>query len=191
MVVTKRFNRSELSEIEDQDNTVQYDFLNYRYFPPTGKYPMETRSDRLGDGAYASKRGSRAHGAWDVVATPGQSIYAPITGKVSSIANWTEPVPGKRTTAIRIIGTGNYDGQEFRLGYTVLDPGLEGTTVKRGSKIGTHQANQVELYTERNILNKDMVPHVHIDIKKTKENSLYGRDFASYDPYYLTWSNLT
>jgi len=91
-------------------------------------------ADPLGDGAFGSSRsgGARSHKGVDVLATPGQNIFAPISGTVTRY-----PFPyadDKRYTGIEIKNT-DYLVKMFYIAPTVPI----GNHVDAGQKIATAQ----------------------------------------------------
>ena len=119
---------------------------------PIFRYPLGTsrkiRRDKSGDGSFGAKRGYRIHKAIDLKASPGDTVYAPIAGKLAYKPLFNNR-NGKGGGYLIIEGTnegGNQDYSKWRfaLGYATIDPKLlelfkEGENsikVQRGTVIG-------------------------------------------------------
>jgi hypothetical protein len=125
---------------------------------------LSTRSDGQGDGNWlASRRNSdgskRFHTGWDVLASPGQIVTAPIDGQVFKNLNFGahgHPVIG-------ILGTGDYNGYIVLLGYCDW-PGKVVPTAKKGDIIGKVVDLSKPYGSKPSAYPKDMNNHVHIKI---------------------------
>lgn len=118
---------------------------------PTGS--NEIRVDAHGDGNYKTPRGDgRTHNGLDLVCVPGQSIVAPISGKIVREAY---PYAGDlRWSGCLIV---NRD-EEVKMFYMRLLRGMVGREVDEGDEIGWAQ-NIANKYTP------DMIPHIHLEYK--------------------------
>lgn len=113
------------------------------------RYPLgskrKVRSDKAGDGSFFAPRGRRIHHAVDYEADGGDTVYAPIDGKLAY-----KPVfnnrNGKGGGYLIIEGTGDYSKWRFALGYATIrkemlevmqSEGENSMDVARGQKIGT------------------------------------------------------
>lgn len=109
--------------------------------------------DPLGDGAFGANRsGGRKHKGIDIVAKPGETIFSPITGKVTRF-----PIPysdDSRYTGIEITNS------TYRIMIFYMKPNISiGSTVIAGQSIGVAQ----------NISAKhglSMKNHVHYEVYK-------------------------
>jgi len=132
---------------------VLYAFTTRRLFLPITKNQRYRGKDGFGSGAYLSSRdgSNRAHQGVDIVATPGQAIYSPITGKVTRI---TYPYANDLTyTGLEIIN------DDYKVKIFYIAPTLAiGSQVSAGQKIAVAQ----------NISGKygsTMINHVHIEVR--------------------------
>lgn len=115
---------------------------------PTGK---GVRSDPQGDGHFTAPRGWRCHTGVDFVCTPGQQVYAPITGHARRLVR---PYSNDdRFSGLEITS------DLFIVHVLYIEPfrGLLGKGVKAGDVIG-HAQNIVEKY------GGSMCPHVHVNV---------------------------
>lgn len=120
---------------EDASETI-YDAVSKPDDELTLKSPvghMSVRNDKQGGGHYMSWRDNktRRHKGLDLLAEPGDNVFACFDGVVSIIPEWSRKLPG-----IFILGTGDYDGYTASLGYCKLNAGLAGKTVSKGDNIG-------------------------------------------------------
>lgn len=103
-----------------------------------------------GCGSFGASRGARKHNGLDIVTTPGQTIYAPISGKVTRF-----PFPYSSDlsyTGIEIVNE-VYKVKIFYMKATVSI----GAQVKQGQQIGISQ-NIAAKYSSQ------MTNHVHIEV---------------------------
>lgn len=173
-IVSSRKPTNDLPPVPARDREF---YLGLGYSNPLGKGAvLRTRNDETGGGTYLASRGLRLHLGWDILAQPNFSVFSPIEGKVYRINVWTEPKHSPvALTAIKILGTGEYLGQVWRLGYTVLDPNIsEGQLVSSGQRIGK-VLNMAKAYSG------SMKNHLHIDVKRSTTN------FAGLDPSILKY----
>lgn len=111
---------------------------------------LQRGCDPLGCGHFGASRGSRKHNGVDIIATPGESIFAPITGKVSRIA-----YPYANDTnykGIEIIGA------DYKIKMFYLAPSVAvGSVVMAGQVIGVAQNISAKH-------GQSMVNHVHLEV---------------------------
>ena len=180
MVVLGKESNQTLPEVEEEEPEVVEEEKTLVYKNPLGNLPLQLREDSQGSGRYNAprKRGedgsvSVIHAAWDVLASAGTPVYSPIDGKVEPIPVWTSPLNAPAPlTAIRVIGTGDYTGQQWRLGYTkILDKfnSVFGGTVTKGQQVG----NVIEMAS---FYGFGMKNHLHIDIKRSTDSEFKGKD---------------
>ncbi|MUV03166.1 peptidoglycan DD-metalloendopeptidase family protein [Flavobacterium rakeshii] len=109
--------------------------------------------DPLGCGSFGARRGTHTHQGIDIIATPGEDIYSPITGKVTRIAY---PYASDLSyTGVEIVNE-KYKVKMFYMSPTVAIPSV----VTAGNKIGVAQ----------NISAKHgaaMTNHVHIEVRNS------------------------
>lgn len=173
-IVSSRKPTNDLPPVPARDREF---YLGLDYSNPLGKGAvLRTRNDETGGGTYLASRGLRLHLGWDILAQPNFSVYSPIEGKVYRIDVWTEPKHSPvALTAIKVLGTGKYLGQVWRLGYTVLDPNIsEGQLVSSGQRIGK-VLNMAKAYSG------SMKNHLHVDVKRSTTS------FAGLDPSTLKY----
>lgn len=179
IILDKKFEQKPLLEVEEESEVVEEE-KTLVYKNPLGNLPLQLREDSQGSGRYNAprKRGedgsvSVIHAAWDVLASAGTPVYSPIDGKVEPIPVWTSPLNAPAPlTAIRVIGTGDYTGQQWRLGYTkILDKfnSVFGGTVTKGQQVG----NVIEMAS---FYGFGMKNHLHIDIKRSTDSEFKGKD---------------
>lgn len=114
---------------------------------------LVVRMDSAGDGRYGAKRGSRAHTGVDYVCTPGEPVLSPVAGTIT-----------KRGFAYgddlkwRIVDIRANDGFLHRLFY--VDPLLD-----VGTQVTMFQAVGVAQDISKRYPNREMLPHVHYEIK--------------------------
>ena len=121
------------------------------------------RNDRLGQGKFGASRGNRLHNGIDISTRIGQSIYAPITGKLKS----TKANSSSKLTGFRIEGENDPDGMDYT-GYRallfynqrLLDVELN-TTVKAGQRIAT----QLDLTETSGDYSAAVTDHVHFRLQ--------------------------
>ena len=114
---------------------------------PTGQ---KVRNDVKGMGSYGTSRGDRIHEGTDYLCTPGQSVVAPISGKVTRLAY---PYNDRSYGGLVIQGS----SLAIKLFYIQPNSGIVGREVKQGEAIATAQD-----ISERYSIG--MKPHVHLEI---------------------------
>ena len=121
------------------------------------------RNDKLGQGKFGASRGSRLHNGIDISTRIGQSIYAPITGKISS----TKANSASKLTGFRIEGENDPEGMDYT-GYRALlfynqrlTDVKSGTTVKAGQRIAT----QLDLTETSGDYSAAVTDHVHFRLQ--------------------------
>ena len=121
------------------------------------------RVDRAGDGHYGASRnqGRRTHRGVDYICSPGQSIVAPITGRIIREA-W--PYAKDRRYTGFLIRNGIL---EIKVFYCKLLPGMVGRSVNRGDDIAVAQ-NIAQKYKG------GMIPHVHLEITNINPELFMG-----------------
>ncbi|QEE49636.1 M23 family metallopeptidase [Flavobacterium alkalisoli] len=107
--------------------------------------------DPLGCGHFGAPRGTRTHQGIDIIATPGQDILSPITGKVNRIAYpYASDMSYKRL---------EIENEQYTVKIFYIAPAVPvGSVVMAGSKIAVAQ----------NISAKhgaSMINHVHIEVR--------------------------
>ena len=103
-----------------------------------------------GCGSFGASRGARKHNGLDIVTTPGQIIYAPISGKVT---RFPFPYAGDLTyTGIEIVN----DLYKVKIFYMKASVSI-GSKVVQGQQIGVSQ-NIAAKYSPQ------MTNHVHIEV---------------------------
>jgi murein DD-endopeptidase MepM/ murein hydrolase activator NlpD len=103
-----------------------------------------------GCGSFGASRGDRKHNGLDIVTTPGQTIFSPISGKVT---RFPYPYAGDLNyTGIEIINS-SYKVKIFYMKSTVAI----GTQVTKGQAIGVSQNIAAKYSTQ-------MTNHVHIEV---------------------------
>lgn len=117
---------------------------------PTGQ---GIRSDPAGSGEYGARRsgGRRKHRGIDLLCDPGQSIKAPISGKI--IRGARPYAKDARYHGFLIRGA----EMEIKIFYCKLLPGMIGKTVRRGQVVAV-----AEDVTKKH--GGGMLPHVHLEI---------------------------
>jgi murein DD-endopeptidase MepM/ murein hydrolase activator NlpD len=120
---------------------------------PTGK---GIRSDHYGKGHYGAKRGRRAHRGTDYLATPGQDVFAPISGNIVRVAY---PYDDKSYSGLVIAN------QHMAVKLFYLVPSVtSGHHVNKGDVIGFAQ-DISERYPPPNDKKwMIMEPHIHVEI---------------------------
>ena len=120
---------------------------------PTGRNEIR-QPDNHGQGYYGAKRGDRKHKGIDLVCSPGQVIFSPITGVVIREA---KPYAGMEYSGLLIQGT----NIEIKMFYFEPDPrffGRESTQhVQAGQPVGIAQKIS-DRYT-------GMTDHIHLQIE--------------------------
>lgn len=117
--------------------------------------PMTVRVDAGGNGHYGSGRIGHTHQGTDVVCRPGQSIYAPFSGKVTR-----EAIPYPDDTRWRgMVTVSDALNYECKLFYCIPAAGIIGSSVERGQLIGYCQAIS-QKYTS------GVTDHIHIEIRQ-------------------------
>ena len=121
-------------------------------FAKITKDNLDRGEDPLGDGSFGASRGNRKHKGIDIVASPGETIFSPITGKVTRF-----PIPyadDSRYTGIEITNS------TYRIMIFYMKANVSiGSTVIAGQSIGVAQ----------NISAKHgsaMKNHVHYEVYK-------------------------
>ena len=112
-------------------------------------------SDPFGNGTFGASRdgGTRSHNGVDVVATPGQAILSPISGKVVRIAY---PYATDHSYTGLVIENGSYTVKIFYITPTIAI----GSKVSAGQKIAVAQ-NLAAKYP-------GIINHVHIEVYDSK-----------------------
>lgn len=109
--------------------------------------------DKYGSGQYGSSRdkGTRIHNGIDIIAIPGEKIFAPFDGEIIR-----EAVPYSRDIYRGIVfkGSGEWAVHELKIFYV---EGLQSGKVKKGQEIGTVQDLTIKYPTITN--------HIHLEIK--------------------------
>lgn len=110
-----------------------------------------------GCGSFGASRGTRKHNGLDIITTPGQTIYSPISGKVT---RFPYPYSGDfNYTGIEIVNS-TYKVKIFYVKpKVVLD-----AQVKQGQEIATAQ-NISAKYSPQ------MTNHAHIEVYKKQDNN--------------------
>lgn len=115
---------------------------------PTGG---KLRSDSEGDGSYCAPRGTRLHKGKDYEAIRGQSVFAPIDGKIERFAR---PYADDINYSGLVI-----QGKHARIKMYYLTPVVEvGSFVKASAVVGFAQ-DISEKY------GSDMTPHIHLEFE--------------------------
>ena len=121
-------------------------------FAKITKKNLDRGCDPMGCGSFGASRGSRTHKGIDIVAAPGETIFSPITGKVTRF-----PIPyatDNRYNGIEITNS------TYRIMIFYMKPNVSiGTTVIAGQSIGIAQ----------NISAKhgsSMKNHIHFEVYK-------------------------
>ena len=121
---------------------------------------VERGIDSQGSGAFGAPRGERIHLGVDLVATPGEIVFAPISGFVvadkPAYNNGSKPHLRK----ITINGQGAYSTYKADLLYAKVDKSLfKGQTVQAGEPVGIMQ-DMASSY------NPGMTNHLHFSLKQ-------------------------
>ena len=109
---------------------------NSRFFPPLD--PLVRRgTDSFGSGSFGASRAGHAHKGQDYLGAPGQRVYAPIGGRVTTGAAYAD---GRFEYLRRVTITGD-NGERVSLMY-VLPGVVIGGQVEAGDVVGTLQTLQ-------------------------------------------------
>jgi hypothetical protein len=120
----------------------------YSIFNPTGG---RIRYDLKGSGYYHAPRGDREHQGVDYICEPGQSVFMPVTGKITRIAY---PYSyNKRFSGVHVVGS----WIELQMFYLRPDESLIGQIIEAGKIIGIAQ-DISKKYGDK------MDPHIHLQI---------------------------
>lgn len=107
-----------------------------RFFPPLD--PLARRgTDSFGSGHFGASRKGHTHKGQDYLGTPGQTVYAPIGGSVTTGAAYAD---GSNEYLRRVTITGD-NSERVSLMY-VLPSVVVGGRVEAGDKVGTLQSLQ-------------------------------------------------
>ncbi len=124
---------------------------NINLLSPTGQ-PFELRGcDPAGCGYFGAPRHGHIHQGLDIKINPGQTIYAPISGRVRTLYVY----PDSREMKGVEISRGRIKVKIF-----YLEPFVQnGSYVRAGDIIGKAQ-NVADYY-----LNPNMTPHLHVEVR--------------------------
>lgn len=140
------------------------------FFYPIVPSPV-LRNDDCGSGEFGASRGNRSHEGIDIVVTPGEPIYSPITGVV--IDRMVYPYPSDKSyEGIEIKGTGEHQDYWVKIFYVKPIAGIKGKTVSAGDVI----ANAQDISQKYDC---DMLAHAHLEVR------LYNTDLI--DPTALVF----
>jgi murein DD-endopeptidase MepM/ murein hydrolase activator NlpD len=132
----------------------------YRYFkgkknsivPPIRT--MKMRHDSAGHGTYGASRSGHAHNGIDVIVTPGETVYAPVTGTILRKA-----YPYKNYSKLEGFILKADNGDEWKFFYCQTTK--VGQRVTAGTPIATMQDVRIK-YPH----SPTMQPHLHFELKK-------------------------
>jgi len=92
--------------------------------------------DDWGSGGFGASRGNRPHLGLDLVVLPGEPVYAPIDMQITRISN---PYTNSVYTGIAFRSATDSTIFDGRLWYFTPEPGLVGSSVRKGEVIGMAQ----------------------------------------------------
>jgi len=182
-------------------------------------YPTEIgltqpRTTIVGAPQPGAPRGERKHQGWDIKTKAENAIYAPISGRVQWVSRFSvgkakfRGIVGSGNSGkpkfftkkdlrgggyLKVVGTGEYEGWEFKIGYTKpnnnYEPNME---VTKGQPIGkaldlnvintVRVGDQVHVYGGYDTTENDtdrMDPHLHVEARYN--GSIY--DMSQYDKW--------
>lgn len=115
-------------------------------------------TDAYGSGHHGASRGTRTHDGTDYIATPGQQIKAPLSGKITKISKpYSSGIDAHVLSGVEIVAS---NGTTCWIWYIQPSVNIVGTVVKAGtSTIGTAR-------TLKNRYKNGITDHVHVRIQK-------------------------
>lgn len=117
----------------------------------------EIRVDSLGDGHFEASRSGHVHQGVDLIVSPGQTVSAPISGKITRIAY---PYSGEwQWKGVEMEGDGEWSGFNIKIFYVDPFSNLIGARIERGFPIGTAQAISQKY-------GPAMKDHVHVELRR-------------------------
>ena len=126
------------------------------------------RMDAAGSGVYGAPRNGRKHAGLDLICAPGEIVKSPIRGVITRIAY---PYPDTSLyQGVEIEG----DVMTLKLFYVKPYYAKIGQMVTAAEEIGVAQDVRVRYPDE-----KDMLPHVHLEIVKVNPALFLDLRFAS------------
>ena len=132
------------------------------YANPTGR-PVR-KKDVYGEGHYGASRGSRTHDGVDYEALAGLPVKSPMSGRVTRISKpYATGVDANVLSGLQIESS---DGTTCKIWYLAPTPGIVGTLVRAGDKIGIAKSLQARYPPKRPPLGNvgQMTDHVHVRI---------------------------
>lgn len=156
--------------------------------------PYYIRNDGEGKGTWGAPRGSRRHKGLDLIAYPGQTVYAAITGKVKL----TKTKSTKDMWGLKIEGTGDFAGYGIFNFYCYPFVNLIGNTIEQGQPVGVLQDlskyGNTFSYNGKGDYSDGVGDHVHFGVYNissgVKFNPTLGLGVINYIPKSLTYSYL-
>ncbi len=131
------------------------------YANPTGKGIR--KSDSYGEGHFGASRGRRTHNGVDYIATVGQHVKAPLSGKVVKISRpYSSGIDALVLSGVQIVAS---DGTQCWVWYIQPSANIVGKVVKAGNIIGI-------VKTLKNRYTRGITDHIHLRLHGRHGNKI-------------------